>query len=91
MDYRKASIALGFVIAFLAGCLAREVDWSQPIPPARAGASPQRWEYLCDLAPRGLNAVQELGNAAGGKGWEMVGFQGEGERVREVCFKRALP
>lgn len=91
MDSTKVAIALGFVVAFLAGCLVREVGGARAFPPARAGTTPQRWEYQCDYAPRGLNSVQELGNAAGAKGWEMVDFHGDTERVNEVCFKRPLP
>lgn len=92
MDYKKLSVGLGFVVAFLAGCLARETFI---VPPARAGTSPTRWEYEC---------MEETENVAanadkyGAKGWELAAAAGAGwgsgiaaGHSMKWCFKRPLP
>lgn len=86
MDYKKLSIALGFVVAFLVGCVVHDVV--RVAPPARAGATPQRWEYHCNAyqSMEWVNQIEPDADAAGAQGWEMVTIAGG-----MVCFKRPLP
>jgi hypothetical protein len=57
-------------------------------PPARAGTSPARWEYLCET----LNYEQLVGavNDAGAKGWELVSVSHQDVFHELFCFKRPL-
>jgi hypothetical protein len=70
-----ALVSLGFA----AGCL---ISWLSPVlvPPARAGTTPQRWEYQCDNDVRGFNRL-------GREGWEMAAGGGV---AGTFCFKRPL-
>lgn len=83
MDYRKLSIGLALVVAFLAGCVVHDVV--RVAPPARAGVPVQRWEYHCDS----FSSVEEMdsdSDKVGAQGWEMAAATGA-----VICFKRPLP
>jgi hypothetical protein len=64
------------------------------VPPARAGTSPQRWEYICKSATENfdaqVDATTAMANAYGREGWEMTGSGSGGGDRGEVtwCFKR---
>lgn len=90
MDHKKLSIGLALVVAFLAGCVVAQTFQVRVAPPARAGTTPQRWEYYCAYASNGLDGVQSVAAAAGLQGWEMVNFESSDVRVKAVCFKRPL-
>jgi hypothetical protein len=93
MDYRKLSIALGLVVAFLIGCVAHEVV-AVAVPPARAGPAPARWDHVCVQAAANITpTLQRYGE----EGWELAAAAGYGwgpglfsERVMVWCFKRPL-
>jgi hypothetical protein len=89
MDYKKFSIALGFVVAFLAGCVVHDVV--RVAPPARAGVMGQRWEYACGTSVGDVRVFEKLANENGAMGWEMVGYmqrwRGPSPEV-DACFKR---
>jgi hypothetical protein len=72
MDYKKLSIGLGFVVAFLAGCVVHDVV--RVAPPARAGVPLQRWEYACGASPGNMPNFEALANANGALYWELVHF-----------------
>ena len=89
---KRALLAL---LVFFAGCGASQVASSYVIPPARAGTSPQRWEYNCVHAETGIT---ELANKFGAQGWEMTAAAGVGygsgiaaEHTMVWCIKRSLP
>ena len=92
----KPKTVLGLFGAFLAGCLATQVA-PLVVPPARAGTSPQRWEYAC-LQSQGPR-VNELGsqtaavmNTYGQQGWELASALGGTDvQTPTWCFKRPLP
>jgi hypothetical protein len=89
-------------LVFVIGCAAGGVASQVVIPPARAGTSPTRWEYLCTNVKQ---SVPEALAESGSKGWEMVSAfpshyeQGTGAGLLNdlkadaygFCFKRALP
>jgi hypothetical protein len=77
----RAKTAAMLLVVFFAGCAASRLI----VPPARAGTTPQRWEYLCKKET-GEERVATMANEAGQQGWEMVGSSGI-----TWCFKRALP
>jgi hypothetical protein len=84
----KSKLVLGSVGAFLLGCVTSELA-PYVVPPARAGTTPQRWEYICK--PASLpDEITEIANAYGKAGWEMVGGAGQAGWMR-WCFKRPLP
>lgn len=85
MDYRKISIGLGFVVAFLVGCVVREVV----VPPVRAGTNPTRWEYECTTGREITERQTDLFNVYGSRGWELVGAGNWNHIV--WCFKRPAP
>ncbi len=81
---RKGSIvALSVAAGVVIGCAVA----SSPLvfPPARAGTTPQKWEYTC-FKETNLNEITKKSNRAGSQGWEMV-------TVMDFrwCFKRPLP
>ncbi len=84
---RHTARLVALLVAFLVGCVAARVA----IPPARAGTTPQRWEYLCDsvggFSP--LEKMQQAMNKAGAEGWELVAAFGANGNA--YCLKRALP
>ena len=80
MNYKKLSIALGFVVAFLAGCVLHQ---SFVVPPARAETNPPRWEYACVEATEQITMAS---NRFGAEGWEMAAAAGPGWGI--WCFKR---
>ena len=87
---KKLCLAMALTIAFLVGCITAHVASDLVVPPARAGTSPQKWEYFCfkgTFAPE----IQEAANKAGGQGWEMVAATGGGGKYSDWCFKRPLP
>jgi hypothetical protein len=66
---------------FAAGCLASSLSQSLVVPPARAGAAVQRWEYFCHNDTSGFNLL-------GREGWELAAGGGV---AGLFCFKRPLP
>ena len=84
MHAKSFLMGLSLSVAFVAGCVAQSV--MAPIPPARAGADVQRWEYLC-IDESGGEEVTEQANRAGAQGWELVAA---GKNTRDIswCFKR---
>lgn len=93
MDYRKLSIGLAFVVAFLAGCVARDLGGrgvataTAGAPEPRTGTNPHRWEYYC---LRATDDISANASAYGANGWEMVAAAGAGSQVT-WCFKRLMP
>jgi hypothetical protein len=86
----RAKTAFALLVVFFAGCAAAEL---RPliVPPARAGTSPQRWEFTC-ISRGGSGNAEFAQNASvfGAQGWEMVG--GAGDHIESTwCFKRPLP
>jgi hypothetical protein len=93
MDHRKLSIALGLVVAFLAGCVVHQA-LGDAVPKARAGTAPARWEYVCVNV---TEHVSETMNKFGAEGWELAAASGLAwgsglfkERDMIWCFKRPL-
>jgi hypothetical protein len=81
----RAKIAFALLVVFFAGCAASRLI----VPPARAGTSPQRWEYTCPyVSHNDATAVAETANKFGAEGWEWSGVFGN---APAVCFKRPLP
>ncbi|HTJ47736.1 MAG TPA: hypothetical protein VL463_36820 [Kofleriaceae bacterium] len=68
--------------AFQTSTLARDDVVSDTVPPARAGTSPPRWEYLCLQNPPKAQLAE-----AGAQGWEAAHYA----TVALLCFRRALP
>jgi hypothetical protein len=81
MTRSKVLVAL----VFLAGCVVGGASSQLVIPPARAGTTPTRWQYICT---DDVEALRE----AGQKGWELVTATVAGEygTIREYCLKRPL-
>jgi opacity protein-like surface antigen len=93
MDYKKLSIGLALVVAFLAGCVVHDVV--RVAPPARASAVGQRWEYECRESRRGIT---KMANDQAAQGWELVTAVGAAwsdavgaDYTMVWCFKRPLP
>jgi hypothetical protein len=79
-----AVLLLGIVVGCAAGATGRGLI----VPPARAGTTPQRWEYAC--AKIGSSEQAEMAaNALGQQGWELAAGGGGGYVL--FCFKRPLP
>jgi len=84
--------ALVFTLLFVLGCAVGGAASQLVVPPARAGTTPIRWEYLCTNG-----ATAEQMNQVGAAGWELVTAvplnPGGGWRDADLgfCFKRALP
>lgn len=90
---RKISSSL--VGAFLLGCAATQIA-PLVVPPARAGTSPQRWEYVCKAAASfgdaDVGKFTAVANAFGREGWEMTAAGGANTLGTVTwCFKRPLP
>lgn len=101
----KTLALMGFM--FMAGCMGAAIvnPIIKPliVPPAQAGAAPQKWEQLC-VKPHGNNVaetIRELDEPRGwnnvmreyGKqGWELVSVNtlGQYHKIMTVCFKRPL-
>jgi hypothetical protein len=80
----RAKTAFALLVVFFAGCAAERL---LVVPPARAGTSPQRWEYTCPYtSTNNASTVTETANKFGAEGWEWSGLVGSA-----VCFKRPLP
>jgi hypothetical protein len=77
----QAKTALVLVVVFFAGCAASRLI----VRPARAGTSPQRWEYACSTV-HNESGLEDTANKYGVQGWEMSAAVGS-----LWCFKRALP
>lgn len=81
----RLTVAFMLLATFFAGCIAAHYV----IPAARAGTSPQRYEYLCDnIGFGGMDQFKAIAKEAGEKGWELVGVFGA--NGTGYCFKRAL-
>jgi hypothetical protein len=85
MHARAFLIGLLLVGAFILGC----VSASLVVPPARAGATAQKWEYHC-IEEYGAESIAKKANEAGREGWEMVGADSLA-KYQSWCFKRPLP
>ena len=87
---RQFLLGLTISIAFIAGCVASQLA-QIVIPPARAGAPTQRWEYFCERdtdGPWTPEGIAKL-NSAGREGWEFVQQLAGSGGIRDVyCFKR---
>jgi hypothetical protein len=80
------SVAL-VLLGIIVDCAAARVF---SVPLARAGTTPQRWEYACTDAFT-EEATPTL-NKYGQEGWEMAGMTTPAPLARATfCFKRALP
>jgi hypothetical protein len=80
------SVAILF-LGVIVGCAAERVF---AVPPARAGATPQRWEYACEEAYVDRETT-EMANKYGQQGWEMVATTPTPLSRAMWCFKRPLP
>jgi len=95
MNYKKISLALGIIVAFLAGCVVHETFHAAlAVPPARAGTNLVRWEYLC---LESTSAITANANRLGAEGWELAAASGAGwgqglaaDHTMVWCFKRPL-
>ena len=91
---KRLCLAMALTIAFLFGCITAHVAPDLIAPPARAGTSPQKWEYFCMVPDYsgGFGRVTEKGvkelNDVGRQGWELVTAYSE---KSSFCFKRPLP
>jgi hypothetical protein len=86
---KKVALLLG---VFFIGCAAEHFI---VVPPARAGTTPQRWEYACE---RANDDVTKMANRYGIQGWELAAAAGEAwggamahDETMIWCFKRPLP
>jgi hypothetical protein len=93
MERRMSQPKTAFVllVVFFAGCAAERI---LVVPPARAGTSPQRWEYACRDA-RSDEKTTNMANEMGQQGWEMAAastftIAGSSDGMT-WCFKRPLP
>jgi hypothetical protein len=83
-------------IVFIIGCATGSVAHQLVVPPARAGATPIRWEHFCAEVD-GDALTAEL-NKAGAEGWELAtvaphmltGSIGTRHDTFIFCSKRAL-
>jgi hypothetical protein len=89
-DMSKPKMVLGFVGSFLLGCAATQVA-PLIVPPARAGTSPQKWEYVCMGVGPDDEWKAEKANELGRSGWEMSGSLAHYGGGGTWCFKRPLP
>jgi hypothetical protein len=81
---RQAKAAVMLLLGIVIGCAAERLI---VVPPARAGTSPQRWEYACRDTPWGTEAKTQMANQFGEQGWDLAGvIVGS-----QWCFKRPLP
>jgi hypothetical protein len=86
---RSSNSLAVLVLGVILGCAAEHV---LVVPPARAGTSPQRWEYVCK-DELGASRVAQMADQFGQEGWELVtaaAGMGPGAEVT-WCFKRPLP
>jgi hypothetical protein len=87
----KPKIVFGLLGAFLLGCVASQVT-ALVVPPARAGTSPQTWEYFCKRVESfPTDQATATFNTFGSEGWEMVAVATSPGPRDMWCFKRALP
>jgi hypothetical protein len=82
----RAKTAFALLVVFFAGCAAERL---LVVPPARAGTSPQRWEYQCPEVSF-HEKVEETAVRMGKEGWELAAAQDVHGWV-VWCFKRPLP
>jgi hypothetical protein len=74
-----------FLGVFFLGCAAERLI----VPPARAGTTPQRWEYTCK-DETGDGDATTMANQMGREGWELA-TAGTHAYGATWCFKRPLP
>jgi hypothetical protein len=81
----RAKTAFALLVVFFAGCAAERL---LVVPPARAGTTPQRWEYACTRLSASNTEAEHASkaNRYGAEGWEMSTLIGW-----DLCFKRPLP
>jgi hypothetical protein len=77
---------------FLVGCVVGGVGASLvSAPVARAGTTPQRWEYWCfQDTGRGPEPTLPQLNQAGQQGWELVSAMTHNDVYGVYCMKRAI-
>jgi hypothetical protein len=86
----KPKIVLGLLCAVLVGCVASQMA-PFVIPPARAGTSPQKWEYTCvQTIEKAPDKIAAFADKLGQQGWEMAGATAF-DYYADWCFKRPLP
>ena len=92
----KSKMILGFVGALVLGYAANQIA-PFAVPPARAGTSPQKWEYTCKPVARGGTNIEKeahdtaaIASALGREGWEMSGGGPRDNGYGIWCFRRAL-
>jgi hypothetical protein len=86
----KPKTVLGLLSAFLIGCVASQMT-AFVVPPARAGTSPQKWEYACVGVGSDEEADTVKANEFGRSGWEMSGSLAHYGGGGTWCFKRPCP
>lgn len=82
-----------FTVALMIGCAAGAVGSQLVIPAARAGTTPQRWEYVCIESGDDVMQLTAVANRAGQQGWELTAasISDGGTSVTNDafwCFKR---
>ena len=77
-------------VVFLLGGVAGGMGAQFVVPPARAGTSPTRFEYLCRWPEEGSGMRVADMNRAGSEGWELVTMTLVANQA-VTCFKRPLP
>jgi hypothetical protein len=79
---RTPNSAAILLLGIIVGCAAERV---LAVPPARAGTTPQRWEYACERVNWEPQNVTRAANEFGQQGWEMSAAMNT-----VWCFKRPL-
>ena len=82
---RQFLLGLGVSAVFVAGCMAGASNLA--VPKARAASAEERWAYFCFDASSAED-LHTKANAAGDKGWEMVGGT-SGPNGMVWCFRQA--
>jgi hypothetical protein len=82
----KVALLLG---VFFLGCAAERLV----VPPARAGSTATRWEYICKQMDGGDQNITMMANQLGAEGWELAATGAGGMTGTNVtwCFERPLP
>lgn len=84
---RQSKAVVLVLLGIVVGCAAERV---LSVPPARAGTSPQKWEYACREAfNMNENDENKLANQFGQQGWELAAVGAANASV--WCFKRPVP
>ena len=87
---KKLSVSGLMLAAFLVGCAAAMVAAPLVVPPVRAGTSPTKWEYKCELTDANAETTTALANKFGAEGWEIASGVAASNGWGTYCFKRPL-